>query len=62
MVACGYPKHSFSFAFITSLFSSGKQHIRCCVALGDELNPHPKMVETILRPEPGVEKTVLDLG
>jgi len=43
-------------------FSSAKQHIRHCVALGGELNPHPKMVETILQPEPGVEKTILDLG
>ena len=41
---------------------SGKQHMLSRIAIGDELYPHPEMVEIILRPEPGVEKKVLDLG
>ena len=45
----------------TSLFS-GKQHARHCVVLGNELNPHPTMVEIVLQPETGVEKKVLDIG
>jgi len=43
-------------------FLSGKQHTRHCATLGDELSPHPKMVEIVLRPEPGVEKIILDIG
>ena len=63
MIACGDPK-PWCFAFIhTDIpLSSAKQHTLHCVVLGDELNPHPAMVEVILRPEPGVEKKVLDVG
>ena len=41
---------------------SAKQHVGHCTILGDELYPRPEMVEFILRPEPGVEKKVLDIG
>jgi len=63
MVACGELK-LWCLAFICNeipLFSA-KQHHRHCVVLGDQLNPHPTMVEIILQPEPGVEKKVLDVG
>ena len=40
---------------------SDKQHIRNCFCL-DDLFPHAAMVDFILRPEPGVEKKVLDIG
>lgn len=63
MLACTNPK-PWCFAAIhydSSLFSA-KQHNRHCVILGDELNPHPAMVEIILQPEMGVEKKVLDIG
>ncbi len=63
MVACEYPTPGASFLFaMTHFLLSGKQHNRHCVTLGNELTPHPKMVEIILRPEPGVEKKVLDVG
>ena len=62
MVACGYPKHGARLLFTVTLLFSRYQHNRHCIALGDELNPHPEMVEIILRPEPGVEKKVLDVG
>jgi hypothetical protein len=41
---------------------SDKQHIRHCIAFGGELYPRPEMIDFILRPEPGVEKRVLDIG
>ena len=44
------------------LFFSNKQHTRHCIAFGDELTPHPAMVEIILQPEIGVKKMVLDIG
>jgi hypothetical protein len=50
-----------SLLFIHALLSA-KQHNRLCVVLGDQLNPHPTMVEFILQPEPGVGKKVLDIG
>ena len=48
--------------FIVILLFSNKQHTRHCATLGDELTPHPAMVEIILQPETGVEKKVLDIG
>jgi hypothetical protein len=41
---------------------SDKQHVYQCVGLRGDLYPRPEMVDFILRPEPGVEKKVLDTG
>ena len=63
MLACMNPKPwcLATIHDVTSLFSA-KQHTRHCVVLGDELNPHPAMVEIVLQPKTGVEKKVLDIG
>ena len=66
MFACGYPNvfktKYLAYIHHCTLFFSGKHHMRQCISLGDELYPHPKMVESVLRPEPGVEKKILDIG
>jgi hypothetical protein len=67
-VACGSPipltSPLFLFLFLTPfIFSlSDKQHISHSVALRGDLYPRPEIVDFILRPEPGVEKKVLDIG
>ena len=63
MLACMNPKLCClaTIHYDTSFFSA-KQHTRHCVVLGDELTPHPVMVEIVLQPETGVEKKVLDIG
>ena len=61
MLACMNPTPWCFVATHYDLFSA-KQHNRHLVVLGDELNPHPAMVEVILQPEMGVEKRVLDIG
>jgi hypothetical protein len=61
-VVCGYNPQFSHFYFLQRSSFSSKQHIRHCVSLGDELCPRPEMVDFILRPEPSVEKKVLDIG
>lgn len=41
--------------------SSDKQHLMAMLAVGD-IYPCPELISEILKPEPGVQKSILDLG
>ena len=58
-VACAYPN-----PYHTRLYHilSDKQHIGFCISLRGQLCPRTEIVDIILHPEPGVHKTVLDIG